>query len=154
MENNILPFPSDEFEIFPVLETSELLKLGQGSNHKKLLVVLQKLEEQKRSDAMVLLTKIMKAVNIDLEKDLFLLELSPRAGFNFKELHNALDFQCMISFGLSPNVAGLNFQTRNYEIKTFSTWKFLFVDDLPKIGGDQKLKGALWTNLQQLFKKQ
>lgn len=100
---------------------------------------------------MELLAKIMKAINVDLAEDAFLLELEASESFHFLSLHRQLEVECMISFGLSPNAMGLHFNHQSYVPTTFMQWQFLLADALPDIAGTQALKGALWAALQKMF---
>jgi len=148
-QNNVLNYQFLDFQIFAVEDKAVLLEKCSGKNEKKLLIVC--LSSDKKVEATTFLQKILGALHLDIQKDVLLLEITPREQFSFIELCRNADIETAIFFGVKPHRAGLNLNARPYHLLRFAGKTFLFADDLQKLQANLPLKKALWQGLQELF---
>ena len=140
-----------DFQIFPQIDSEKLLNSASGSNQKNLLLVLKKLSPDKRLELLELLSKILKAVHYDLEKDALLIELTEKDAFSFVRFQTKTMIEKMIVFGIEPKNCGLNLSIKLYQEKHFQNWSFLFANDLQEIALDKNKKALLWNALKIMF---
>jgi len=149
MESNFILDPDFFGKNLYVLsdEKKSDLKL-RGSNQKHLIIVY-------RTDAAafdeVFLTKILSAVQYDLEQDTTLIELREDQHFSFQNISQILTPRHLISLGLSPKELGLNLVNQLYQPINIENCCFLFANKLSEIAEDKNKKGALWGCLQTMF---
>lgn len=144
-----------DFQIFPQIDSEKLLNSAKGSNQKKLLIVLKKLDPDKKEELLELLFRILKAVEYDLHQDALLIELTDEEGFSFVRFQAKTKIEKMIVFGIDPKKCGLNFSVKLYEEKKFQDWSFLFANDLQEIAADinNKLKRPLWIAVKKMLEE-
>jgi hypothetical protein len=102
LSNNFL-----DFQIFAPIETEELLQQCFGNNNKHLLIISRKSEQD--TELWDLLQKILGAVKYDLKNDAIHLVLQPNQQFCLADLLKKHSIKKIISFGIAPKTAGLNF---------------------------------------------
>ncbi len=119
-----------------------------GSNQKHLIIVYR---VDKGSLDKAFLTKILGAVQYDLEQDTTLIELTENQNFSFQNISKSLTPRHLISLGIPPKALGLNLNNQLYQPKNIDNCCFLFTDNLSEIAADKNKKGALWGCLQSMF---
>lgn len=120
----------------------------RGSNQKRLIIVYR---ADKASLDEVFLTKILGAVQYDLQQDTTLIELREDQNFSFQNISKSLAPQHLISLGVPPKDLGLNLTNQLYQPRTINNCCFLFTNILSEIAEDKNKKGALWGCLQTMF---
>ena len=146
----------NDFELFAVPERHEFISRGQGANEKGLILSWEAEENSEKMEAF--LGKILSALQLNLERDAFLLRLTPGAKLSFAGLREKQEIQHLVAFGIPPTRLGLHFEFSPYQAFQNEQITFLFADSLPEIyqerqeGGRQK-SGALWNALQTIFLK-
>ncbi len=121
-----------------------------GKNTKKVLIVLADI--QKDNPLFQYLTKIVAAVDLDIEKDVGLLILTNNDGFSFSKIVGKMTIETAIFFDVSPRRAGLNINYIKYQWLFIQNRHLLFADDLATIQDSKDLRMALWNALKSLFK--
>lgn len=144
MSNNFL-----DFQIFAPIETEELLQQCFGNNNKHLLIISRKSEQD--TELWDLLQKILGAVKYDLKNDAIHLVLQPNQQFCLADLLKKHSIKKIISFGIAPKTAGLNFDVTPYQSFVFDNKTYLFAHNLKAISEKPHLKKQLWGELQRMF---
>ncbi len=121
-----------------------------GANGKKVLVVLVGVPRD--SSLFQYLTKIIAAVDLDIEKDVGLLTLTNDEAFSFSGLTGKMTIDKAVFFNVPPKRAGLNINYIKYQPLSLQNRRLLFADDLGTIQGSKELRLALWNALKAMFK--
>lgn len=129
-------------------------KQCRGSNREQVLVVYQVTAD--REDLEAFLGKILAAVQLDIERDIALLSITPGASFSLSRLRKQVPVEKAVFFGMEPGSAGLHCTCRLYAPLVFPDLTCVFADELETImqerqQGGKRLSGALWQNLKELF---
>lgn len=138
-----------DFKIFPLKDTSEVIKLARGNNQKGLLVIIPADEDTDAGN--IFAGKILKAAGFSVPEDILLLALTKEDGFSLTAALTKMEISNVIVFGFKPSFLGLNWNLPNYHPFPYAERNFLFADNLTKIMADVKLKGQLWKCLQIMF---
>lgn len=146
--------PYFDLEIILFEDAAEVAARCVGENTKQTFIVFQ--QDERVEELLQFLTKILAAVQLDLQKDVKLLAVEPQEQFSFIQLSKIFEIQKLLSFGISPNRMGINFQTIPYTISKHENRSFIFADDLKKIleerqQGGKRMSGELWKALKALF---
>ncbi len=120
----------------------------RGSNQKQLMIVYRADNTPLDED---FLSKILGAVQYDLQQDTTLIELSEYQNFSFQIFSKTLNPRHFISLGLNPEELGLNLSSQLYQPLNTEDCSFLFVNNLAEIKQDTNKKAALWGCLQSMF---
>ncbi len=141
-----------DFPLFAVPEIDP--KQCRGDNREQVLVVYQVTAD--REDLEAFLGKILAAVQLDMEKDIALLPITPGASFSLSRLRKQVAVKKVVFFGVEPRVVGLNCTCRLYAPLAFPDFTCVFTDELETIlqerqQGGKRLSSALWQSLKELF---
>ena len=130
----------------------------RGQNTKGVLILYHKPgAEELEPDTAALLTKILKAVNHDIEDvarcNWALLEQQVEAQSNIFESLQLIDCQKIIAFGDLPLAWSMSHFFQRYHItEDASGNRLLLADDLHEVAQNRDLKIKLWESLQKMFK--
>jgi DNA polymerase III psi subunit len=113
---------------------------------KPLLVVVQ----SPSVEDMVLLSKILKAVKMDLE-DIDLLDVGKLTAETLDHKMAQIAVSHLLTFGVPLPKLNLNVLLTPYQIKEDRGVKFLFADALSDLQNDNTRKALLWKCLQAMF---
>jgi len=138
-----------DFKIFPLRESSEILKSATGGNTKGLLVILP--AEEDTDELNTFASKILQAAGFKIPEDILLLKVTKEDGFSLIKALSQVKVSSVIVFGFTPGFLGLNWNLPLYHPFPFQERSFLFADNLSKLTTDVKLKGQLWKCLKTMF---
>ncbi len=150
-ENNISIHHFFTDPIFVTPQPESFLEDAVGNNQKKVLVICQ--DPKQQTELLDFLKKILGAIDLDIDNDISLLKAKKGSLYSFIGARNKIAFDKMLVFGLPAADLGLNIKAQPYKIINIENCQLLFSDGLAAITSDKKLKGALWSSLQLLFKK-
>ena len=150
--NDVLNSDFLDFKLFPIAEPKILLKQSIGENNKGLLVII--LEDETRPELLPFLTKILAAVQYNLEADAKVLKITNQTVFSLMNVCSQLEKEVkdVIFFGQHPKQVGLNLQVKKYQPIAIGGERILFADDLAEVHDDLEKKKLLWGCLQAIFK--
>ncbi|MBK8556653.1 MAG: hypothetical protein IPL65_13180 [Lewinellaceae bacterium] len=100
---------------------------------------------------MQFLTKVLAAVQINLEQDTLFVPLKQGETHGIAAALKAKQPERVLVFGLPPLALQLNLQVPKYQPFDFYNCSWLWADTLAQIEQDKALKTRLWQALQQLF---
>jgi DNA polymerase III psi subunit len=98
-----------------------------------------------------LLHKILKAINVDVDKDVLFLLLEEGASCPLYQYAND-NTQYVMSFGLGIKALGLNAKFVANHFYNTETYAVMLTHSLTKLSMDNQKKKALWSALQNVFK--
>lgn len=119
-----------------------------GKNKKQILIVCNDFDKSEIAD---FLTKIMSAVNTDLQEDTSILNLKETDSVSWSNLVKTTKPEKVIFFGIEPARIGLHLKLMKYQNNSWSDMKILASDSLEEIIADKYKKSMLWRELQVLF---
>lgn len=145
----------DNFNLIAVPDLAQVQNLGKGA-HEKGLIIFWESALVETQDLEQFLSKILTAVQFNLQNDAFLIQLKPNQKIPFTSINHLKPNQYLISFGIEPNRLGLHFTFLKYQNFKHQTIKYLFADDLQAIfeerqRGEKQMSAALWKALKRLF---
>jgi len=149
MENDILNLKFFDAQIFLRPEHKNKEKDQSSSNQAEVLVVYTKSSSAK--EHLELLSKILSAVNFDLQQDVQSVVLEKEENASFSGFRTNETLKNALIFGVSAGQLGLHFDYQLYAPIVCNGCRFLFADDLAAISADKSLKGKLWQCLQNMF---
>lgn len=120
--------------------------------HKKKVTIVSDHSDNEMTD-IGFLRKIIAAAKFDLDKDAALILMKNTQKFHFVTYQQKNQPNYCLSFGLSPQQLGLNFNAQLYQPFTYVGCTFLFAHSLKELQENINYKGALWKCLQHLFLK-
>lgn len=143
-----------EFEITELPESNHSIINRHGENARGILVWTQAVEDPAVKG---FLEKILRAVQIELDRDA--LWLSPEPGAElppFSKLAHEIPFDTALIFGCEPPQIGLQINWRHYVPISFLGKTLLFSHALPllmeeRARNEQTYSKPLWTTLKYLF---
>jgi hypothetical protein len=118
----------------------------EGHNSKNILLICKNYESQEE-----FLSKIMKAVNIDLSEDTASWDCEKKGIPHWAELSKSGIFKKVILFGIQPAEIGLHIAIPFYKAIAWTTSEFLLADNLQTISEDKNKKQLLWSALKEMF---
>ena len=150
-ENDILSAEFLNFEIFasPELDFSFLEQLQQGQFNT--FITCEDNPENKELKSF--LENILKAVNLDLNKDVMLLNITDKHNLSFIRLQTKAQFSKAIFFGTDPKSLGINLVLKPYQPVLFDNCHYLLADSLENIQNNVNTKKNLWTCLKEMYLK-
>ncbi len=149
MESNFILNPSFFTTNLYIVSDEKKSELNlRGSNQKQLMIVYRADNTPLDED---FLSKILGAVQYDLQQDTTLIELRKDQDFSFQNISKTLNPRHFISLGLTPKELGLNLTDQLYQPKNIENCCFLFANKLADIAEDTNKKAALWGCLQSMF---
>ena len=140
--------------LFRLPVPDEVTDPGSGQNEKQILITTG---SNAWSDELgAFLQKIITAVNCNLERDCFLLNLTQSESISFNQLRRERSFRYIISFGIEPGRLGFRFEANPYHPLTIGELTFLLADPLDELFREKDLQerkksARLWKALQHIF---
>lgn len=139
---------SEKDLLFSVPESS-VATPGAGLYLKKILILIK--SEPHFTGSKVFLEKVLSAVQIDLNQDVYWWSLDSTAQFPFlAELKNRAPEQVLV-FGFTPADLHLRAEISLYSPVFFYGSMFLFADSLSQLEPDRDRKTRLWHALKAIY---
>jgi len=130
-----------DFKLFVLPKTENLGKTDKTYS----LFILVRPEEYNES-SQEFLKKIIGAMKLDFEQEVFVLKLQEGENANF----HAINCKILLSFDVLMKPIGVHYPLKKYHFLKYNDCQFLLADSLPKIAEDKNLKGALWNVLKNV----
>lgn len=130
-----------DFKLFVLPETES----SAETDKTYAIAILVNAEEYDESNQ-EFLKKIISAMKLDFEKEVYLSALKQGECINF----HAIPSKTLISFDISIKQAGIHYPLKKYQLLQYNKEQFLLADSLTKIAADRNLKGMLWNVLKNL----
>jgi hypothetical protein len=141
----------NEDELIYLAPEQSVLEGAEGSFARKALILVQ--AEPEFAGNRDFLTKVLSAVQLDLERDALLATATPGTALRLMPDLRKNQTEYVLVFGIPPAQLGLNIETSLYRTVFFYGIHWLFADKLSALEPDRAKKGLLWTALKQLFLK-
>ena len=136
-----------DFEIFDLEGSSEVNIFGSESSDLLLLI-----EEEEFTIHKELISKIMGAINYNIDNDIRICLLRQAQNVNLAQLVGE-GINYVIAFGINPKNLSLNASFKaNYFYKTES-FEIMLSHSLTELNENKVYKKSLWTELQKKFLK-
>lgn len=140
--------PFEDLPLYLLPSTLPLRVLGESS--RSYWIILAQSEEE-NSSLQDFLSKILKALNLEMSIDTYRMIADHSNGFYLsKQFSDDDDPKIIIAFGFKPEELGLSIAYRPYQLMKLSNHQFLLCDLLDTIQDDPNKKRALWETLQLL----
>lgn len=97
------------------------------------------------------LSKVLSAVQLNLDKDTLFAEFSESMQFSFVQELKIKQPEHVLVFGARPAQLGIQAATSLYQPLVFYGVNWLFADALSVLEPDKNKKGQLWSALKQVF---
>jgi len=131
-------------------KTDEVTKIGDSTDIRVFVFVK---EEDFTADNKTLLTKILQAIKLDINKDVQILLLKSGQNAYIIDKMNLEEQNLFIAFGLNAKRLGLQTRTIPYKWMAFDNLKVLFSHTISDLQTNVNNKKQLWGLLQELNKK-
>lgn len=119
-----------------------------GNNARRTLVLAERYDFEVHG---VLLTKILRAVEFDFERDVSFLPMEQDEALCLLNTSSAKDYDYLLLFGIQPSQIGLLTNPRLSLLK-LENHTVIVSTDLSTIAKDAKAKRILWEHLKDVFK--
>ncbi len=136
-----------DFQIFHIPDKSDLPQNPSGKNEKQLAILLS----EPSQNFLTLLKNVLGAISYDLDRDCVVYSFKTDQKVCFADLDAAAPFTHLLSFGVSPQQAGLQITWTPYSWLNIKERQLLFTHGLDKIDADKNLKRQLWGELKGMF---
>ncbi len=147
-ENKIpssLPF---DLKIFLIPEGLPERLAGEG--RKGTLVVVLRSEWETEAHRL-LITKILRAVQLDPEKDAYVVGLRTGERISLQAWRQQDALRQVLAFGCRPAAIGLQIEASLYRPVELDGTHYLFAAPLAELSRDVNQKKALWAAMRQMF---
>lgn len=141
---------SQFFDFYISLQNDDILGKVTGENLRNVLVALHPVPDDGLKG---FLAKILSAVEIDIDKDIALLNLDSSLPISLVPAAKSLDAKVLLVFGLNAHSCGMNLNLKPYQPLEHLGIQILLCDQLSELATNQQLKRQLWSALQQIFFK-
>lgn len=143
-----------DFKIFAVPEPADTREKMEGDGNEGVLVLYQPSEAA--SDELGFLKRILQAVRLELERDVFLVHITPDQRVSLSGMRRGSGIRKVIAFGIDPARLGIRFNADLYQPVRHQDLVYLFADDIQRIHaerqqGEKRRAAALWRALQEMF---
>jgi len=136
-----------DFDLFEIPTVKELAI--SGNNCATLAIITSKADFNNHKE---LLSKILGAIDLDLEKDVCQILLENAEPILISNLLPK-EIQYLLVFGLNPSQIGFNASFKAYHLYSSETYKILLSHSLTKLSENQNFKKSLWASLRNEFKQ-
>ncbi|MEM0992915.1 MAG: hypothetical protein AAGI49_07745 [Bacteroidota bacterium] len=133
---------NNSFYNFTLFSIGESKNSVQTTDFRPLLVLVMKASLNEANHT--LLNKILSAIQLAPEKDVFLLAVEAEERIDF----HAYACRAVLSFDVPLRQAGIHYPMQAYHLLDYNERQFLQVDDLAKIAAERDLKAKLWEALK------
>lgn len=143
-----------DFKLFAIPENDNSASRCIGENTKHLLLIYNPAEQLE--ELQPFLSKILQAVQLDLQKDALQLTVNTEECFQLAAIANNKNCKTVIIFGHPLPQLGLHLELPMYYPTLHQGITFLVADPLLSIyqerqNGGKKMSGALWSALREIF---
>lgn len=157
-EVDFLPNEFTNFQIYPAISKNtnkdiskkDVLKFDYTNNDKHTFIIYRKKSEQ-IVEIIAFLTKMLKAVQYNIETDVVLLGINENISVPFAQLKSDFFVKKIISFGVSKEQFSIHGNIRQYVPTKVGNYEFLLSDSLDVLMSHNAKKRQLWGGLKQLF---
>lgn len=140
-----LPF---DLKIFSIPESTPEPLVGSGQKGTLVVVPLADWDiDAHRS----LITKILQAVHLDPEKDVYVVGLRTGERISLQAWRQQGVLRQVLAFGCRPDEIGLQIEASLYRPVELNGTHYLFAAPLAELSRDVPHKKALWAAMQQMF---
>jgi len=146
---NIILIPMITHPVYQIPETSKDSIVVLGSGFKNLLIISDK--DRCGETERTTLSKMIGAIKYTFPDDVFWVELSKDEAILASVIMPS--YKDVLLFGVSPERAGFNIESKHYHIAQFEQRRLLYCDHLQEIVTNVQKKQMLWTKLQEMFLK-
>jgi DNA polymerase III psi subunit len=119
-----------------------------GDDSQMVWVVLNQ-QEANDHDLSDLLRKILKAINIDLDSEVFQILVEKDESFYLANILPS-NAKIIIAFGIPPSSLGMTIEVKLYNKFILRDHQFIFSDELSQIRNNGDNKRSLWSSLQSI----
>ena len=147
INNNILDNPFFAYKIFNIEEIENLNLPYKGKNNKQLFINI--VEKSNVVIDLSFLTKILNAVQHDIEEDCLLLDT--QISVQLRDVLSQNTIRRAIFFGQRPSNIGLHIEGSLYKTIEISGCKLFFAHPLSMIEANGEYKKLLWSEMKNLF---
>lgn len=138
------------FSIPLYVDNTHLIERIGTNNSVKVFVFLKKEDFTQENE--ILLSKILQAINLNIDKDVQVLLLKPGQDAYIMDELDLSEENLFIGFGLNAKRLGLQCRTIPYKWMKLGNIKVLFSHTMSDLQSNVNFKKQLWTLLQQLSK--
>lgn len=146
IKNNILNSLFQENELISISSDFSAKERLVGEGKKEILILIP--ESEATQTNLDLLSKILKAIKVDLEKDVFVLKIKPTDRLNVQTIGRDSKFNQIFIFAENAHQLGFNITEKKYQELAWNGYRILLSDGLEKINSQDALKRALWAVLK------
>lgn len=139
--NFILPYYDIPKSEFPIDRCN-------GNNAKRTLVLVEQKDFKEHG---ALLTKILRAVDLDFKEDVSFIALEKGESLSFLNTASVNEYDNVLLFGVAPTQLGLQTNPRLSMIR-LENHTIIISTQLSHISIDAKAKRTLWEHLKEVFK--
>lgn len=147
-ENKISDLPPFDLKIFSIPEGMPEPVAGAGA--KGVLVVVHSAEWDHATNQ-ELITKILRAVHLDPEKDVYVVGLRTGERLSLQAWRQQGTLHRVLAFGCRPAEIGLQIEAPLYRPVELNGTHYLFAAPLAELSRDVNHKKALWTAMRHMF---
>jgi len=120
----------------------------KGNNARRTLVLVEQKDFEVHG---VLLTKILRAVELEFERDVSFISLQKNETLSLLNTSTINEYDNVLLFGVKPNQIGLKTQSGSSLLK-LETLTIIVSESLDTITKDTSAKRNLWVQLKRVFK--
>ena len=139
--------PDDKLILAP---DQSIFDLAKGDFARQVLII-SRAEPEAAVNNRNFLTKILSAVQLDLDRDTLLVELPLGQPVGLLTDVRRKKPQSVLVFGIAAPQLGLQLQLSPYQPLDFQQMTLLFADALSVLEQDKEKKGLLWTALKTMY---
>ena len=138
-----------DFNVFPIIPTSDLIQSAEGGNARHLLVVAE--EDSFSEESKEFLRKVFTAVKYSLGEDALFLNTNNEKTWRLMDFCHKIEgkINTIVLFGTNPKI--LNVKLTPYLPIKIKDQTILWADKVSSIQEDVTLKKKLWSALQLTF---
>jgi len=118
-----------------------------GNNARRTLVLAEQKDFEEHG---VLLTKILRAVELDFNQDVSFISMESGESLNLLSTSSAKDYDNLLLFGINPRQIGLMTNAR-LSLLRLEEHTVIASTQLSTIATDPKAKRILWDHLKEVF---
>ncbi len=157
MENNVSYNSFFSFDLYPpIKDNTDFIKNRSGCNQKATIIVysVEERDVTLNDNLKLFLTKILQAINYDLEKDVLMVPIAKNDQIALNDLKKSFDMKYVLNFGVPlPSLGVFADQTKMYSPILLNEIIFVLAENLEKLSTDQQSKRQFWQCLQATFLK-
>ena len=138
-----------EFPYYDISGSEFPINRCKGNNARRTLVLVERTDFEEHG---VLLTKILRAVDLDFEQDVSFITLEKDETVGLLNSSIAKQFDYVLLFGIAPRQIGL-MTTSRLSMLRLENHTIIVSTLLSMVSKDAKAKRILWSHLKEVFKQ-